>query len=491
MDREGLSGFHYDDRFVPVATNRPFSQMPVRQDSLLLDPSTRRLQRAPEPARSPVRPVSQWSAIAQPTDTDDLRVGAAQPGARPVLCRSALCLGVVGKPWMAPDDASVFYLHRQGWAGETTAIYQWPIGASAPILRYATPDLLLSCTSRGSDILCAREGSARPRYLSMIHPSTGRSETVFDPNPGFAARTIGPVRREHWRNPLGIPCFGDLALPPGAPVGTRLPLIVVQYSSRGFLRGGTGDEFPIQLFAREGFAVLSIQHPQSPGEALRHLSGRRQQRYDLVHFRERRSIMLAIETEVHNLVAQGIVDPDRVGITGLSDGSSTVQFSLLHSHLFKAASAVGCCWEPSQAWLLGGGTMRGYRALGWPADGEDHKDFWHRLSLARNAQSIRTPLLIDAADDEYLASLESVSALQAAGAPADLYVFPDEHHVKWQPAHRLAVYQRNLDWFEFWLMGRAPTHAPDHDAEAARWTSWKRRLRRSRMRPPAAIPPSD
>lgn len=36
---------------------------------------------------------------------------------------------------------------------------------------------------------------------------------------------------------------------------------------------------------------------------------------------------------------------------------------------------------------------------------------------------------------------------------ADLYVFPNEPHLKFQPRHKLAIYKRNVDWFRFWLQG--------------------------------------
>src|SRR3546814_18733525 len=36
---------------------------------------------------------------------------------------------------------------------------------------------------------------------------------------------------------------------------------------------------------------------------------------------------------------------------------------------------------------------------------------------------------------------------------ADVYVFPNEPHIKLQPRHKLAIYERNLDWFRFWLQG--------------------------------------
>jgi hypothetical protein len=52
--------------------------------------------------------------------------------------------------------------------------------------------------------------------------------------------------------------------------------------------------------------------------------------------------------------------------------------------------------------------------------------------------------------------------------------FPDEHHVKWHPAHRLAIYQRNLDWFDFWLRGRERGCA-GCDAQYARWRDLRAR----------------
>ena len=53
------------------------------------------------------------------------------------------------------------------------------------------------------------------------------------------------------------------------------------------------------------------------------------------------------------------------------------------------------------------------------------------------------------ADSELLSSLHAYTALEAAGQPVDLYFYPNEFHFKWQPAHRQAVYDRNLDWFSF------------------------------------------
>jgi acetyl esterase/lipase len=94
------------------------------------------------------------------------------------------------------------------------------------------------------------------------------------------------------------------------------------------------------------------------------------------------------------------------------------------------------------------------RAVGYPLATVDDPQFWRPVSLVVNAQSFHTPLLIQQSDDEYLLSLEALEALREKEAPVELYVFPDEHHVKWQPGHKMAVFLRTLDWFNYWLKCR-------------------------------------
>src|SRR3546814_13164503 len=78
-------------------------------------------------------------------------------------------------------------------------------------------------------------------------------------------------------------------------------------------------------------------------------------------------------------------------------------------------------------------------------------------------------LLIQASEDEYLLALETFTALRENGKPVDMFVYPNEHHIKWQPAHRLAVYERDIDRFAFWFQNGV---APD-PAKAAAYDRWK------------------
>ncbi len=108
------------------------------------------------------------------------------------------------------------------------------------------------------------------------------------------------------------------------------------------------------------------------------------------------------------------------------------------------------------------------KAVGYPLATVDAPDFWRSMSLAHNAKAIDVPLLMQLSDDEHLLALEAYTALREHGRPVELHVFPDEHHIKWQPAHRMAIYQRNLDWFDFWLRCRVRSDAASQ-AQGRRW----------------------
>lgn len=64
--------------------------------------------------------------------------------------------------------------------------------------------------------------------------------------------------------------------------------------------------------------------------------------------------------------------------------------------------------------------------------------------------------------------MELAGRLSALAAPFELYAFPDAPHIKAQPRHKFAAYERNLDWFRFWLKGETDP-APVKAAQYARW----------------------
>jgi dipeptidyl aminopeptidase/acylaminoacyl peptidase len=383
-------------------------------------------------------------------------------------CADSACSGTrsfgIQQLWWSFGQRDVLFLRREGWGGSQTALYRWRPGASKARRLLLTDDLLLGCELVERSLLCAREGATTPRRLIAIDLTSGREQTLVDPNPEFRALKLGPVERLHWRSPSGVETFGDLVLPPGYSGQRRLPLVIVQYISTGFLRGGVGDEYPIQLFAKHGYAVLSFHAPP----AFAAWDGSKKDFEQAVaqtsrDWSTRRMIFTALESGIQMLVDRGIVDRARIGISGPSDGSTTVQFALINRpDLFAAASVSSCCTDPSFFMLYGGiGLAEERSKWGFPPARGPGSEAWQPLSLALNASTVKAPLLMQLADHEYLGGLDSFMSLRTARRPVELVVYPDEYHLMWQPAHRLAAYRRNLDWFDFWLSGREDPHPVD------------------------------
>jgi dipeptidyl aminopeptidase/acylaminoacyl peptidase len=192
-----------------------------------------------------------------------------------------------------------------------------------------------------------------------------------------------------------------------------------------------------------------------------------------------------LETGIERAEAMGVIDPHRIGITGLSEGATTAVWALLHSSIFSAAALSTCCEDEGSFANVGPVWRAQMTAYGYPRPDADPSGFWKHYSLAANAARVRTPILMQLASSEFRAGLASYDALQRADAPADLLVFPDEYHVKWQPAHRLAIYERSVCWFEFWLQKPSALCRPE---DLERWSHLVRPP--SETAPQQATPPS-
>lgn len=486
LDREGLGGWFYDARIMPNMGARPQlpaglplaisavdaatgAAMPLDgHERAALDAAAREAG-----ARSAVTAGGRraWFGSRDSRPMSPLQLFAETPPGTRVECGAAVCHSGLFGIWWDASGRAVLFMRREGWDKERTVLYRWMPGHAAPTPIFSTADVLIQCVSARGNLVCLRETSTEPRHLVTIDPATGAMRRLFDPNPEFAGIALGSVQRLRWRNDRGLEAWGDLVLPPDYQPGTRLPLVVVQYHSQGFLRGGTGDEYPIFAFAARGFAVLSLEDPPSVATTLPNIKSWDDfNAADTKDWAERRSLLSSVLTGVKLVVDRGIADPERIGITGLSDGASTVRFALINSDVFAAASISSCCVDADTSMAYAGLAFADQsRGWGYPPLTRPDPAFWRPYSLTLNADRLDRPLLMEISDSELIYAVESFSALREQGQPVEMQVFPGEFHLKWQPVHRRAIYERNLDWFAFWLQGRED---PD-PAKAAQYTRWE------------------
>lgn len=487
---EGRSGFLYDTRFWPMsdAAPRPGLGLPYSYRSIDAATGTDRIAGDADVAVLRDVPVSPapTSALrtafgpggdvawleAEPNRIFGPETLRAELGGHRYSCAVPACASRVIGLWPAGQGRFVFLRDWSGEGAGAVELFSWQPGKS-PVSLLRTADSLLDCQGGGATLVCARESAQRPRHLERIDLQTGESRQLFDPNPEFASFRLGDVTRLSVKAADGTPAFADLVLPPGHRPGQRHPLVVVQYQSRGFLRGGTGDDYPIFLFAQRGYAVLSFQRTPQVANDYPTADRDARQRINVEGWRDRKRVFSALEAAVDAAIGRGVVDPGAIGISGMSDGASTAIWAILNNPRYRVAAVSQCCEDPWPSFYGNGlAYRRDVQAWGYADPENDPKGFWSFYSLAAHAPALQAPILMQMADREYRFALQGIAALKAAGAPAELHVFPDEYHIKWQPAHRAAIYRRALAWFDFWLRGQVEPELASPE-ERARWQAMR------------------
>jgi dipeptidyl aminopeptidase/acylaminoacyl peptidase len=319
-----------------------------------------------------------------------------------------------------------------------------------------------SMDAAGRQIACTRETSTSPPRVAVIDQNDGTLRTLVDLNPEFHRIRLSPAERISGVNRYGEEWFGHVVKPDGYEAGKRYPLIVTLYRSGDyFLLGATGNEYPIQAFAARGFVVLSFDIGR---HRLRKAGNFEDYLIDWA------SPTASLEMAVQSLIDGGIVDPANVGLTGLSHGAEIVEYTVSHSRAFRAAIESGPAARDPYFYSMGGGKWHELFAKwglpGWP-EGESKRN-WEKLAASFNAERINTALLMNSADSEFIACMSLYTALELLHKPVELYIYANELHIKNQPKHRYEIYERNIDWFRFWLKGEKDS-SPEKRDQYLRW----------------------
>ncbi|MDC7675174.1 Atxe2 family lasso peptide isopeptidase [Asticcacaulis sp. LKC15W] len=346
-----------------------------------------------------------------------------------------------------PDGRAVVFASRDYTRANAQSVYRW-FPDTGRVDRVARSNGLLNggrlpeapCAVGNSVLVCVEADPRTPPRLVAFH-GQGRRKAMLDaPNQGLFEGKPLVAETLNWVSDEGQ-AYSGIYYPATDGTGPA-PLFVNYYTCRGFLRGGLGDEWPFAALAAQGVASLCINNPPpSPRNALT--------RYNRAPS--------AISAIVNRLSKEGQIDRCRVGMGGLSFGSEVTYWTMMHSDLLAAASVTSTAISPSYYWYRGfrdqafRDELRATWGLGAP---EETPERWKEISPALQIDRLRVPLLAQVPEQEYLEMLDFIVPMRHAGTPVDMYVFPDEPHMKFQPRHQYAAYTRNIDWFRFWLADR-------------------------------------
>ncbi len=238
---------------------------------------------------------------------------------------------------------------------------------------------------------------------------------------------VHPVTRD------GVALNAHLFAPQGLAPGEKAPVLCFVYSGP---HAPKVKDLPLAfdglyhaMLAQRGFLVWVCDNRSASGKGL--ASAR-------IAYRDLgRSELADLEDGLDWLVAQGVADPARVGIWGWSYGGYQTAYALTHSRRF----ALGIAGAPVTDWRLYD-SIYTERLMGAPAENAAGYDRSSVL-LAAGQLSGRLLLLHGVIDENVHMqnTLNLADALQHAGIPFEMMLFPGNRHSIVDPAQKRFLYE--------------------------------------------------
>lgn len=339
--------------------------------------------------------------------------------------------------------------------------------------RLSSEDLKVSDCGEavGAHVACIAQSPNLSPRLAIVDLRSGKQRVLKDVviNPDLDTTTLTHVQELRWRNRSGLEATGYLLTPPTRRPGRRYPLLIMAYNFNGdFVTHASPQltSYPAQPLNERGIAVLLINSPRVDQGVTGSNTGRGMAALAL-------EPLATLEAVIERLAGEGLIDRDKVGFTGHSWGGFWVQFALTERpDLIRVAGVLngGSLAEPGTYWFTGKEVGRIVQEHYWGGPPYPPTlDNYIAKSPALRTHRVRAPVLVET--DAFAAhyQMEMYAALRARDVPVELYVYPAEGHSFYRPEHRFHSLQRNLDWFDFWLMDRED----DNPAKAEQYARWR------------------
>jgi dipeptidyl aminopeptidase/acylaminoacyl peptidase len=316
----------------------------------------------------------------------------------------------------------------------------------------ARPGPMDSLTASGSgEVVAVLASAAREPVDVQAGPPGGPLRRISDTRPELRGIEWGSQERLSYPASDGLALNGLLIVPAGRNRSDGpFPLVV-------WVHGGPDDRYadefmlrphsPGQWLATAGYAVF-LPNPRGG-------TGRGRDFSAAVVGAAGGAEWSDIVAGIDLLVAEGVADPDRLGIGGASHGGFMAAWAIGQTSRFKAALMFAgiCDWGMligTGEWGLMDAALAG--SCGWEGTGPHPHD---RVSPISFAAKVRTPVLIAHGEDDANVPLSQAMyfhrALSHYGAEHELVVYPREGHGLTERNHQRDLLVRTRAWFDRFL----------------------------------------
>jgi dipeptidyl aminopeptidase/acylaminoacyl peptidase len=405
-------------------------------------------------------PDSRWIAFTAPDDTDKYSMTNGRVYLRQVSDRGKPFRklggsfdGDVSTGVWSKDGGTIYF--NEGWKA-TNQVFALDVARNA--VRQLTSEkasLSVDRDDRSGVLLITYADGATPSTLFTV-PAIEQVATrtswkqLTDANPQVRNFALGSQEEITWKSKDGTIVGGVLVKPVGFQQGTRYPLIVAIHggpASADVL--GFNGGYNSQIYAGAGYAVLRPNYRGSTNYGHKHKN-------DIVgnYFPPGYDDIIS---GVDHLIAQGIVDPDKMGALGWSAGGHWSNWILVQTDRFKAiSSGAGTSnWISMYAQSDVQRNRQYYLGDKLPYDNFDA--YWNQSPL-KYIKNAKTPTMIHVVEgDPRVPSPQSVElhmALKQLGVPTELFMYPGSTHGIPDPRNQLAKAVSEMAWMDYYVRGK-------------------------------------
>jgi dipeptidyl aminopeptidase/acylaminoacyl peptidase len=164
-------------------------------------------------------------------------------------------------------------------------------------------------------------------------------------------------------------------------------------------------------------------------------------------------------------IAQGVADPEKLGVMGHSYGAISTDFIIAQTTRFKAAISDAGSALYMSTYGHDEYTREYEFELGWPWE---NTELWEKISSWYRVEKITTPALFMGGEIDcnvpILGGEQMYQAMKSLGRETELVVYPGEYHDFKTPSHIKDRLERQLAWLAHYVKadgtGARPVEAP-------------------------------
>lgn len=328
-----------------------------------------------------------------------------------------------------------------------------------------------SLSRDGSKMAFVAEGVGVPPDIYVSSTERFAPRPLTDLNPNWRSLSVPSAEAVQWPSRDGRWTIRGLLIKPSTfQQGQRYPLLVNNLGGPAMVRQTTNPapNYPLLALAEMGYVILLPNTRGRSGYGEDFNAAVRDERSYSIH--QVQDILAGTDA----MIERGIADPRQLGTMGFSYGEILTMNTIIESDRFKAA-IVGGGFSDMLLWLYDLPTSAwSFNRDMWGLPNVFDRDNFERAFKQTSIfflDRVCTPVMIESGEhDGYEHHQRLFRGLRHFGVPAEHNFYPRSGHGWEEPKLLQDSYQRQVAWFDYWLLGK-PYRDPGRQGQYDAWKS--------------------